>query len=186
MFPAGDARDQRYYERRSKQYDTITGMEKVRIITMPNLIRSFASIFLELPHSTTRNYKSLLKLLGTRIFNNDHRLEMYFLSAYAFYRIEYLFRARAIEAILKPARYHILLAFKLLINNEKIPRMNSREMERFCKPIIDILCDDDKYKKYFNDAIKIINIVADGNYHRDNIRTDGFTKNVIEKIKLGK
>lgn len=183
FFPSYDTNHKLYYERRSKQYESVQGVEKVRVISMPNLIRSFASIFLELPHSTTRNYKSLLKLLGTKIFKVDHKLDMYYLAGYAFYRIEYLFRSQFIESKLKPARFHILLALRLLISKEKLPRYNSNDMEKYCHKIIVVLFDENQYRQYFYKAVDIINQVADGNYHRDNIRTESFTKGVLNKIK---
>ena len=47
-----------YYERRTCQYDRMA-IEKVRVITEANVVRSFASIFLDEPHRTTRNYKGI-------------------------------------------------------------------------------------------------------------------------------
>ncbi|KGE73132.1 AIPR family protein [Spirochaeta lutea] len=182
FFPSYDKKNPLFYERRSKQYDPISGIEKVRIITMPNMIRAFAAIFLELPHSTTRNYASLLKMLGEQIFNDEHRLEMYYFSALAYYRIEFLFRSQAIEPKLKPARFHILLAVRLIMNKSQLPRKNSREMERYCLPLIKDLSDETKYKRYFNAAVQKVESVAAGNFHRDNIRTEAFTTNLINEI----
>ena len=53
-----------YYERRSRQYNSSPGIEKTRIITPGSLIRSFASIFLEEPHRTTRNYRAHIRACG--------------------------------------------------------------------------------------------------------------------------
>lgn len=50
-----------YYERRLKQYNSTAGIEKTRIVTPANLIRAFASMFLEEPHRTTRTFSRLLK-----------------------------------------------------------------------------------------------------------------------------
>ena len=36
-----------FYERRSRQYNSVSGIEKTRIVTPPSLIRAFASCFLE-------------------------------------------------------------------------------------------------------------------------------------------
>lgn len=181
-FPTFDTYKKLYYERRSRQFNADADIEKVRIINMTILVRSFASVFLELPHRTTRNYKALLKGIGTDIFNKDHRLEMYYLAAYAHYRLEFLFRGQILPAILKPARYHLLMAFRYLVNPSPLPRMNSHEMVRYCSPIMDILWDDEKYKEAFIFAADIIIEVANGNLDRDNIRTEPFTAMVKEKI----
>ena len=50
FFPTYDGKKRLYYERRSKQYSTTEGIEKVRVIDMRTLVRAFASVFLELPH----------------------------------------------------------------------------------------------------------------------------------------
>ena len=69
-----------YYERRSKQYDGVPGIEKVRIVTRGAQIRSFASMFLDEPHRAGRYFSTLLKEIGERIFAADHRLEMYYVA----------------------------------------------------------------------------------------------------------
>jgi hypothetical protein len=55
-----------FYERRSRQYNDVVGIEKTRIVTPGNLIRAYASIFLEEPHRTTRNYRALLGMWEPR------------------------------------------------------------------------------------------------------------------------
>jgi hypothetical protein len=82
-FPTFEDRKKLYYERRSRQYSGVAGIEKVRVINMTALVRSFAAIFRELPHRTTRNYKALLRGVGTDIFSKDHRLEPYYVAAFA-------------------------------------------------------------------------------------------------------
>jgi hypothetical protein len=59
---------------------------------MTQLVRAFAAMFRNLPHRTTRNYKTLLRDVGTDIFNKEHRLEPYYVAAFAYYRLEFLFR----------------------------------------------------------------------------------------------
>ena len=74
FFPTFEGRKKLYYERRSRQYNLVEGIEKVRVLDMRTLVRAFASVFLELPHRTTRNYKALLKTVGADIFNPTHCL----------------------------------------------------------------------------------------------------------------
>ncbi|MEX1133055.1 MAG: AIPR family protein, partial [Flavobacteriales bacterium] len=58
-FPTFDGHKKLFYERRSRQYNSDEAIEKVRVVNMTALVRSYASIFLDLPHRTTRNYKAL-------------------------------------------------------------------------------------------------------------------------------
>jgi hypothetical protein len=117
-----------YYERRSRQYNSIVGIEKTRVVTPASLIRSYASVFLEEPHRTTRSYAALRNMLGKSIFGPDHKLEPYYLAALALYRLEYLFRNQALDAKYKPARYHILLAVRLLMTSAQPPATTSNAM----------------------------------------------------------
>jgi hypothetical protein len=54
-------------------------------------------MFLDEPHRAGRYFSTLLKEIGERIFAEDHRLEMYYVSAYAQYKLEYFFRSRALD-----------------------------------------------------------------------------------------
>lgn len=163
-----------YYERRSRQYDAAP-IEKTRIVTPTALIRAYASIFLGEPHRTTRTYRLLLEELGKSIFGPDDKLEPYYYSASALYRLEYLFRNGVLDAKYKPARYHILLAVRVSAKPEEPPRANSHEMARYCAGLIKDVWDGSKADKAFADAAKIVEEAAGGDFHRDRIRTQPFT-----------
>lgn len=180
-FPSFDSH-KLYYERRPGQYNGISGLEKVRVINMTVMVRSFASMFLQLPHRTTRNYKALLRMLKDKICHIDHRLEPYYVSAYAHYRLDYLFRSQFLPPELKTARYHLLMAYRLLIDKAELPPMNSNAMERYCKPLIVSLQDDNQYKKIFADAASHVQAVAMNRLDSDNIRTEVFTNSLLDRL----
>lgn len=182
-FPTFDDHRKLYYERRSRQYSGTAGVEKVRVINMTVLVRAFASVFLGLPHRTTRNYKALLRSVGTEIFNRDHRLEPYYVSAYGHYRLDYLFRNQVLASDLKPARYHLLLAYRMLVQGADPPRANSHEMGRYCALLMDDLWDDDASRTHFEAAAESVRRVAADNLQRDNIRTEPFTNRLIEELR---
>lgn len=182
FFPSFDGRRRLYYERRSRQYNNVAGIEKVRVINMTILVRSFASVFLSQPHRTTRNYKALLRMVGAEIFNKEHRMEPYYVAAFMHYRLEYLFRCQALQADLKPARYHIQLAYRLLASKEQLPRLNARAMGRYCTELMAHLWDDDVSRATFERAADAVREVARGNLHRDNIRTEPFTTALTEAL----
>lgn len=182
-FPTFEGKKKLYYERRSRQYNNVAGIEKVRVINMTALVRAFAAIFRELPHRTTRNYKALLRGVGTDIFNKDHRLEPYYVAAFAHYRLEFLFRNQSLPSELKPARYHMLLAYRVLVNEEALPPMNSHEMVRYCNVLMESLWDDDISRAHFEKAETHVRAVAAGNLHRDNIRTEPFTDALLHRLR---
>jgi hypothetical protein len=174
---------QLYYERRDGQYDRL-GIEKTRIIVPANVIRAFAAMFLNEPHRTTRSYKALRDKVGDEIFADSHRLEPYYAAAYALYRLEWLFRNDArFESKYKPARYHVLLAARLLLKAAEVPRPNSGDMERLAKEIIASLWRDDS-DELFLAAIAKVDEVAASNMQRDHVRQKPITDALLVQFGL--
>lgn len=169
-----------YYERRSGQYDRAK-VEGTRIVALSGMVRAFAAMFLGEPHRTTRNYKALKQMLGAEIYGGNHVQEPYYAAAYTAYRLEVLFRTQKLDTKLKPARYHILLAARLLINGKPLPAMNSHEMKKRADEIIKVMQNSTEGENVLLKAAEIVTTVADGNFHRDNIRTEPFTKLVFEE-----
>ncbi|MBZ5541096.1 MAG: AIPR family protein [Acidobacteriia bacterium] len=167
-----------FYERRSRQYNSSAGFEKTRIVTPGGLIRSFASIFLEEPHRTTRSYRAILERVGKSIFAANDRLEPYYVSALALYRLEFLFRNQQLDSKFKPARFQILLAFRLLSSSALLPRMNSHEMERYCDELMKVLWDQRKSLKVFQEAAEAIRLVSGSKLDSDFLRTQPFTESL--------
>ena len=171
-----------YYERRSRQYNNVPGIEKTRIVTPANLIRAYAAMFLSEPHRTTKNYTALLDRVGKEIFGPGDRLEPYYLAALAHYRLEYFFRNQSLDAKYKPARYHILFATRLLSAPDPLPHRNANEMERFCQPPIEELWDVAQADVLFRRAVRAVDAVAKGNFGRDHIRTLPFTEELATEL----
>jgi AIPR protein len=181
FFPSFDGKKKLFYERRPKQYAASDTVEKVRVVGMTAVVRAFASMFLEKPHGTTRNYKNLLKQIGTEIFHKDHILEPYYAAAYAHYRLEFLFRRQLLPADLKPARYHLLLGARYKITRQALPRLNSHDMRRYCEVLLNDLWDDTRSTEIFQAAAEDVRRIARDKLHRDNIRTEDFTKNLLSR-----
>lgn len=171
-----------YYERRNAQWDRHP-IEKVRVVTQTMLTRAFAAMFLEEPHITTRSKKSLNAKLGTEIGAKEHRLEPYYVAAFTQYKLEYLFRNRKLEAKYKPARFHIMLATRLLANPAPKPPMNSNDMEKYCEVVTRKLWDAGESEELLLGAVAAVDEIAKGNFQRDNIRTLAFTKALQEYCK---
>jgi hypothetical protein len=177
-FAAFEPQERLYYERRSRQYSSDANVEKTRVVTVGNAIRTFAAMFLEEPHRTTRNFRALLDQVGTTIFNEQDRMEPYYTSAFALYRLEFLFRNQLLDPRYKTARYQLLLCFKLLLPLGAMPKMNAREMRGYCERMLVVLYNIEKSQQLFNLATKIVDEVAEGNLNRDHIRTQPFTESL--------
>ena len=172
-----------FYERRSRQFNTVPGIEKTRIVTLPNLIRSYAAVVLREPHRTTRNFRALLERVGTTVFGPDHRLELYYMAASALYRMEYLFRAGVVGTQYKPARYHIMMAATMLQSAEAWPFPNSREAGRRADECSAVMWDAVSAEALFTRAVFKVDEIAQGNLHRDNIRTQPFTESLARACR---
>jgi hypothetical protein len=71
-----------------------------------------------------------------------------------------------------------LLALRLKLNPNPLPRMNSRDMGRYCTPLTEVLWDLARSESTFDDASKAVNTVAKGNLDSDSLRTQSFTENL--------
>lgn len=149
-----------YYERRAKQYSNDSAVVKNRIITVANQIKSFSAIFLQNPHLVTSFFGSIAKKLdtqGSTIFKEDHSHAPYYLSGLAFYKIDSLFRSGSIDGRYRKVKFHILMVFRLLAEDEEVPPLNShKKMEKYCEPIIQKLLDPQICNDLFKRATEII------------------------------
>jgi hypothetical protein len=181
-FESFEAPRRLHYERRSRQYNG-TQVEKTRIISPSALIRSYASMFLSEPHRATRNYNTVRERVGKEVFGVGQKLLPYYAAASAQYKLEFLFRNNVLDSKYKPARYHLLLAFRLLVNSGDPPRPTSNESDRYAQKIVDVLWDTALANEKFHAACAMVDAVARGNFDRDHIRTQSFTEELIRAIK---
>ena len=150
-----------YYERRSKQYNYGTDIEKVRIVSISTQIKAVASMFYDKPHLASRYYGRLLNSIDG-IFNDGHQLLPYYTCAFTLYRLEFLFRNKSIPAQYRKFKYFILMLIKYDLADDKIPEMNANKMNKFCDKILDIASDNSKLTEEVNKLTKLIdNHVAD-------------------------
>jgi len=158
---------QLYYERRSQQYRAATGMEKIRIVSVSNQIRSFASMFLGLPHQASRYYGTLLKSIETKIFVPSHPPIAYYASALALYRFESLVRKKTLDTKYRPFKYHLLSIVRMRQAGKEMPPMSSNKFEKYCEGLVAALQNETKYAAIFQDAIQILDNILAGDYNRD-------------------
>jgi hypothetical protein len=118
-----------FYERRTHQYDS-QNIEKTRVVTHRDLVRAVAAMFFEEPHRTSRGYKEMSERVGLDMFRPTDRPEPYYVAGFALYKINEAFKNERLSNDFKIARYHILLALRLIVDPAPLPPMNSNEMER--------------------------------------------------------
>jgi hypothetical protein len=178
-FPVGS---RLFYERRPHQYDS-QDIEKLRIITHQNLVRAVGAMFLGQPHITTKTFRQLIGKVGKEMFVDTDKPEPYYVSAWALYRLEQLFKNKKIDAKYKAARFQILLVARLLMDDAALPKMNASDMTSRCEAMLKKLEDDAGVEALFLKAVKIVDDVA-GAWNRDSIRTEPITKALFQKFGL--
>jgi len=144
------------------------------------MIRAFASMFLNEPHRATKNYQALKNKVGKDIFSPEHRNEPYYVAAFTLYKTDFLFRNGHLEAKYKPAKFHVILAFRILIAGYEMPSLTANKMEGYCKLLSTVLQDPMKSFDYLIKAAAIVEEAAGANFNRDHIRTEPVTIAVIK------
>ncbi|MCX5152780.1 AIPR family protein [Streptomyces sp. NBC_00291] len=176
--------DQRlYYERRSKQYNAVPGIKKVRIITKSQQIRAFAAMFLDEPHRSISYYADLQTQVGTRIFYDGHKLEPYYVAAYAHFKLEFLFRSGGVPVAYKPARYHLLMALRYIAGGVDMPALSANKIEKYCSSICEVLWDNAQATEAFMHAASVVNEAMEGSLLTlDIAKTRTFTDSLKQSL----
>ncbi len=139
--------DRLYYERRTHEYDyDEVNIKKTNVITLPIQLNSFVGMFLGEPHSVHRYYGELLRANSNRVFQDNHKLIMYYTSAWTLHQIENAFRKHEIEWKWRLYKYHLAYMVRLFISRllkmSQMPWPNSKEMEKLCGKIMKAVSDE--------------------------------------------
>lgn len=161
-----------YYERRSKQYNSVSEIEKVRIVTISTQIKAAASMFFDCPHLASRYYGRLLKTVNG-LFLPDHKELPYYTCAYLLYKLEYLFRNKLLPTQFRKYRYHILMLFKYDFAQEKIPMLNANKITGLCDKILTCINDN---KNFMLELKKLMEII---NKHVNDLNDQELTKSAL-------
>jgi len=182
-FNSVEKSDAVYYERRPHQYDSLN-VEKTRVVAHQNLVRAFGGMFLQEPHRTTKTYRLLSAKVGKEMFCDGDCLEPYYLAALALVKLEYLFRSKKIDTQMKPARFHILLAARLLMDATQFAKLNSNDLAKRCDVMIKKFQKD--WEAILLEAVKRVAVAAKDNLDRDYIRTEPVTDALLEQFGIKK
>ena len=105
--------------------------------------------------------------IESKIFVADHPPVAYYASALALYRLESLFRRKALDTKYRPFKYHLLPIARIIAAGETAERMSSNKFEKYCEKVVAAFKDDKGAAKVFGKAANAIDSVLGGNYGRD-------------------
>jgi hypothetical protein len=176
-----------YYERRSKQW---SGSAQVRgtwrIITLRNLMQSFASLYLRIPHTAARYYGDLRTRAGIDVFAKSHHAAYYYSAAYAYCKLDHFFRSEKVARDMKPARYHLLAGIRTLFTGTAAVdsiETTDKKSEAACSGFNQFLWDDADYLDALNRCEKVLRQLAGGKeITRDFGRTRDFTDQYLKTL----
>ena len=172
-----------YYERRARQYSNATDIEKVRIITRDQAVRAYAAMFLNEPHRATGYVPALMDQLSERIFNDTHKLEPYYASSFAHYKLEFFWRNKQIEPQYKPGRWQILMAARHLAVGPAVGTPNSMEIATHSGALNSVLWNDAMSLDLFKRAIEVVNRGVAANWKRDHMRNAPTTQDILRALE---
>ena len=144
-----------YYERRSQQYNSLPGIKRTQIISIPIQIKSFASMFLHSPHLVSGYYGTIVNRFKGHIFADDHKCLPYYVSALTYFRIEQFFRSGELSAEFKKARFHIMMMVQMLEMGCEKSQLSSNKIDRQCEEFKKRLLDDEKAIATFQAAAEL-------------------------------
>ncbi|MFF7441107.1 AIPR family protein [Streptomyces sp. NPDC008122] len=176
-----------YYERRSRQWSGSAQVQGTwRVISLRNLMQSFASLYLRIPHTAARYYGDLRNRVGSDVFSDSHHEAYYYSAAYAFCKLDHFFRSGAIERELKPARYHLLAGVRTIFAGSTAPDKVegvAKKAEANCKEFNSFLWDDALYLAALQRCAKSLVELAGGQeINRDFGRTRDFTEQYLSDL----
>lgn len=145
-----------YYERRTGQYRN-KGVSPAQIISIPMQIKAASSMFLDNPHGVSGQYGTIAKNAGKKLFKENDKPILYYVSALAVYRLENLIKQKKIDKSYRKARYHAIMLLKYVVAGKDVPKQfNSKKMEKYCEKILDVLNNEEESILVFSNLLSFI------------------------------
>ncbi|MFG2100520.1 AIPR family protein [Micromonospora echinaurantiaca] len=143
-----------YYERRSRQYSGEASVERTRVITRPQLTKAYAAMVLDDPAGTGR-YARLKSKHEKLLFQPHHDPRVYYTTAAAFYRLEWLFRNKRAFWGYRAARHHLLAALKArLVGTGAWP--HGVTGKNACDKILDVVWNPLQSEHHFGELLSVV------------------------------
>ena len=178
-----------YYERRSKQYETVPSVNKQHVVTLPAQVNCFVAMFLNESHSTHRYYGELLEANRSRMFLPNHSVFPYYLSGYALVRCERWLAQGSADRSKRRFKYHLLMLCRFLASKDATPYLDDKKkMDAYRTNLLATFSDDGHAANLFREAQELLEReLGSGGYDRyEAHRLKAFTSGLISTAGKGK
>lgn len=173
-----------YYERRSKQYKNNEAKVPLnKVITIPNQILSFVSMFMGAPDKVRGYYGSIVDEFeknGKKVFSIDTNPAYYYTCALASYKMTEMFSNGILSRNYKKIKFHMLLAFRLMCENAPLPAFNSNRSQAYCDHLCEILSNQERCKQGFLAALKLVDTALKRSPNDSDRMKESFTRKIKE------
>lgn len=177
-----------YYERRSKQYKNDDAKVPCnKVITIPNQILAFVSMFMGAPDKVRGYYGSIVDEFdknGKKVFSTETNPAYYYTCALASYKMTEMFSNGTLSRKYKKIKFHMLLAFRLMCEPYTLPAFNSNKSQAYCDHICEILCDEERCRLGFTAALQLVNTALKRNPTDSDRMKSSFTNKIKELAAL--
>ena len=163
-----------YIERRDNQYRDIQ-IERTRILKPTDLMKVVAAMFFYQPNRAARDYRGIRKEFSSKIFSEDHNVELYHLAGLALYKFDYLIRTGKVDRSRAIYKYYALYAL-VRIHKDKPDLLEATSKTQ--KPIINFLTTTLKNHEQFAKHIEQV-----ANSLETIIERSGITITAREKVR---
>ncbi len=183
-----DKKPKLYYERRSKQYETVS-VNRQHVVTLPAQVNCFVAMFLNEPHSTHRYYGELLEANRSRMFLSNHSVFPYYLSGYALVRCERWLAQGNVDRSRRRFKYHLLMLCRFLTSRGATPFLDDKKkIDDYCSDLLATFSDESHATSLFREAQQLLDReLGGGGYDSyEAHRLKAFTSGLISIAGKGK
>lgn len=181
---------QMFYERRAGESHDIRDMKgRYQVVTLHGLIRAVESVYFQKPNFVYKNNPAnILKIDSKKLFDKNHKHELYYIGAYLFLKFVYMQQQKIFSSKDYKIRYYIIMVARcLLAGSLSVPHFASKEMKIECNNIIEKLKNESD--QYFINAKDIINKTLEeckckGCGIQETLKSDKFCEKVKENIRM--
>lgn len=173
-----------YYERRTNQYSSDDSVTRSKVVSIPLQIKTFASMFLDVPHIVSGYYGTIMKNKGDEIFRKQDSHSPYYASALCNNVLETLLRNGSLEWKYRKARFHILMILRVLYAGWKCPPTDSQRLiDPYCQKLVDIVRDEPKAFEAFVKCIEVIHSCGISLDDKRIFKQSETTKRIMDKLR---
>ena len=168
---AQDTEQPLFFERRQNQYND-SSVPSIRVFNIRDIARCAGAMFFDRPDLATRYPNRLTGELQGLVFSGENNEEIYYTSAFLYYRLQLHFSNARIDKKYRKMIWHIMMLVKYKILNGKVPQTNSRKIEDACKKIYEFSAKGEESLKVINEICSEFDIDT---IDRDALRSQSLT-----------